>query len=64
MQPDVLGRIAILPDVLYEASISPLIYGDFVEFLGERFYFRLGELAHGPLQELLFFGEFEVHQRP
>src|SRR5579862_6519208 len=30
-----LMRVAILPDVLYEAPISPLIYGDFVEFLGD-----------------------------
>ncbi len=35
MQPDALARVAILPDVLYEASISPLIYGDFIEFLGD-----------------------------
>ncbi len=35
MKPDALARVAILSDVLYEATISPLIYGDFVEFLGD-----------------------------
>ena len=33
--PESLARIVILPDALYEEPISPLIYGDFVEFLGE-----------------------------
>ncbi len=32
-----------------------------VDFASERFYFGFGELAHGFLQELLFFGEFEIH---
>jgi alpha-N-arabinofuranosidase len=35
VKPDALARIAILPDALYAAPISPLIYGDFIEFLGE-----------------------------
>ena len=33
--PEALARVAIVPDMLYEAPISPLIYGDFVEFLDE-----------------------------
>ena len=33
----------------------------FVDFFGERLYFGFGEFADAFLQELLFFGEFEVH---
>jgi alpha-N-arabinofuranosidase len=35
VESDAQARVAILPDMLYEAPISPLIYGDFIEFLGE-----------------------------
>lgn len=35
MKPAALPRVAISPDALYEAPISPLIYGDFIEFLGD-----------------------------
>jgi hypothetical protein len=34
----------------------------FVVFAGEGLYFGFGEIAHAFLQELLFFGEFEVQR--
>jgi hypothetical protein len=36
----------------------------FVEFAGARFYFGLGELADRFLQELLVFGELQIHIDP
>ena len=36
-------------------------FAGFVVFASERLYFGFGEFADGFLQELLFFGEGEIH---